>query len=182
MADFKFPCPDCGQRIQCDTSYCGSQINCPVCNQTIVVPKSGGKGKTPIILVALILSAIAAGAGLFLFLKPTPRAGLVALWKAEGNAKDSIGHHNGTLRGDVGFAQGQIGKAFLFNTPDAAVKIPPSPKLNVGAGDGFTLEAWINPSDVSMQHPVVVVSGNSLMDFCPVVRRRRPRLCLREHS
>jgi hypothetical protein len=38
MADFKFPCPQCAQHIQCDTGYAGTQINCPTCQQPIVVP------------------------------------------------------------------------------------------------------------------------------------------------
>ena len=38
MAEFKFFCPQCGQHIQCDTGYAGRQINCPVCQQAIVVP------------------------------------------------------------------------------------------------------------------------------------------------
>ena len=40
MAEFKFPCPLCGQNISCDTRYAGSQIHCPACQQTIVVPRS----------------------------------------------------------------------------------------------------------------------------------------------
>lgn len=39
MAEFKFFCPRCGKQIQCDTSYCGTQINCPACQQPIVVPR-----------------------------------------------------------------------------------------------------------------------------------------------
>ena len=39
MAEFKFFCPQCGQHIQCDTSYAGQQINCPVCQQGIAVPQ-----------------------------------------------------------------------------------------------------------------------------------------------
>jgi len=38
MADFKFSCPQCGQHIQCDPGYAGAQINCPACQQPIVVP------------------------------------------------------------------------------------------------------------------------------------------------
>jgi hypothetical protein len=38
MADFKFPCPNCKQNIQCDTTYVGSQITCPSCQKTIEVP------------------------------------------------------------------------------------------------------------------------------------------------
>jgi outer membrane lipoprotein-sorting protein len=40
MAEFKFSCPQCGQHIQCDAGYSGSQITCPSCQQAIVVPQS----------------------------------------------------------------------------------------------------------------------------------------------
>lgn len=40
MAEFAFPCPQCRQNIQCDTRYAGSQIQCPACGQTIVVPSA----------------------------------------------------------------------------------------------------------------------------------------------
>src|ERR1039458_331452 len=40
MAEFKFACPQCGQPIQCDTGYAGAQINCPSCQQSIVVPQA----------------------------------------------------------------------------------------------------------------------------------------------
>jgi DNA-directed RNA polymerase subunit RPC12/RpoP len=49
MAEFKFFCPQCGQRIQCDISYSGRQINCPVCQQIIVVPQPPrADGATPV--------------------------------------------------------------------------------------------------------------------------------------
>jgi hypothetical protein len=167
MAEFKFFCPNCAQQIQCDTGYVGSQISCPACQQTIDVPRLGGisaakppvqaKSKAPIIIGAVILLAIVVGAGLcFLLLKPHGKpAGLVGWWPAEGNAEDKIGHNNGALQGDLGFAQGQIGQAFLFNTPDAGVKIAASSSLNVGAGNGLTVECWINPSDLSSADPIV---------------------------
>jgi hypothetical protein len=44
MAEFNFSCPQCGQRIQCDTGYSGSQINCPVCQKPIVVPQASPAG------------------------------------------------------------------------------------------------------------------------------------------
>ncbi len=40
MAEFKFACPQCGQHIQCDAGYSGAQINCPSCQQSIVVPQA----------------------------------------------------------------------------------------------------------------------------------------------
>jgi hypothetical protein len=38
MTEFTFPCPQCKQRIQCDASCVGSQINCPVCQKAVIVP------------------------------------------------------------------------------------------------------------------------------------------------
>jgi hypothetical protein len=38
MAEFQFSCPKCKKRIQCDSTYVGSQINCPICQQAIIVP------------------------------------------------------------------------------------------------------------------------------------------------
>jgi hypothetical protein len=166
MPEFKFFCPSCGQHIRCDTNNIGSQISCPICQQLVVVPRLNGisdgkppvqaKRKLPVTIAAVVLFIIIAGAGLFLFLKPHGKpAGLVAWWPAEGNAEDRVGHHNGALQGGVGFARGQIGQAFLFNGPDAAVKIPASSSLDVGAGNGLTVECWINPSDLSQAHPIV---------------------------
>jgi len=40
MAEFKFTCPQCKQKIQCDSTCVGSQINCPVCQQAITVPSA----------------------------------------------------------------------------------------------------------------------------------------------
>jgi hypothetical protein len=80
--------------------------------------------------------------------------GLVALWSAEGDARDSIGSHNGTLAGKVNFVPGQIGQAFSFADTDSYVKVPASSSLDVGSGSGFTLTAWINPSDITGAQPI----------------------------
>ncbi len=47
MAEFKFSCPQCGQHIQCDTGYAGAQINCPSCQQSIVVPQAPHSAAAP---------------------------------------------------------------------------------------------------------------------------------------
>ncbi len=77
-----------------------------------------------------------------------PPAGIVAWWPGQGSAVDVIGTNNGVLDGTIGFATGEVGQAFRFNTTNADVKILASPSLNVGAGNGFTVEAWIYPSNV----------------------------------
>lgn len=40
MADLKFFCPQCRQKIACDATYAGSRINCPACQQSVLVPAS----------------------------------------------------------------------------------------------------------------------------------------------
>jgi hypothetical protein len=38
MSEFKFLCPECGQKILGDAAYSGTQIACPGCQKTITVP------------------------------------------------------------------------------------------------------------------------------------------------
>jgi concanavalin A-like lectin/glucanase superfamily protein len=56
--------------------------------------------------------------------------------------------------------QGMVGQAFSFNGTSSAIKIPASPSLDVGAGDGFTLMAWIKPTDVNGIHPIFQWTDN----------------------
>ncbi len=45
MSEFKFSCSACGQNILCDTAHVGTEIACPVCDATIVVPEeTAGSG------------------------------------------------------------------------------------------------------------------------------------------
>ena len=84
-------------------------------------------------------------------------SGIVTWWKAEGNAEDSIAANHGTLVGGAGFTNGTVGQAFSFDGFDDHVRIPASPSLDAGAGNGFTIELWVNPEDVS--------SGNSVFEW-----------------
>jgi alpha-tubulin suppressor-like RCC1 family protein len=76
-------------------------------------------------------------------------SGAVGWWKAEGNGLDSVNGQTGILENGLTFAPGEVGQAFLFNNTNADVRIPASVALNVGTGTGFTLEAWIEPYDLS---------------------------------
>jgi len=40
MAEIKVFCLHCGQHIQCDDSYRGTQVSCPSCNQLFLVPQA----------------------------------------------------------------------------------------------------------------------------------------------
>jgi hypothetical protein len=75
-------------------------------------------------------------------------ADLIARWSGEGNGRDSMGKNNGVLT-DITYVKEKTGQAFVFNGKSSQMKISASREFGVGLTNGFTLEAWINPSDVS---------------------------------
>src|SRR5437660_564517 len=82
-----------------------------------------------------------------------PPNGLVGWWAGEGNANDSSSHGNvGNLLNGIAFIPGMDGQAFQFDGNTGAVVVPPSSSLAV---QSFTIEAWINPSDVSIPRPIL---------------------------
>jgi hypothetical protein len=76
--------------------------------------------------------------------------GLVAFWSGDGDGNDSVGGNNATFK-DISFAEGKVGQAFSFNGTSSSIKIPASPALDVGAGGGFTIMAWIKPANQNFQ-------------------------------
>jgi hypothetical protein len=88
----------------------------------------------------------------------TPAEDMVAWWTGNNTAEDVQGSNHGTLHNGTRFTTkgAKVGGAFEFDGIDDFVKVPASPALNVGAGDGFTIEAWINPdTDNSVARPLV---------------------------
>ncbi|MGA2248307.1 MAG: LamG-like jellyroll fold domain-containing protein, partial [Verrucomicrobiota bacterium] len=89
-------------------------------------------------------------------------------WRGEGNANDSSdpenNNNNGQLIGRFDFPAGEVGQAFEFEDPgntyqfagtNTYVQVPASPSLNVGADGGFTVEGWINPTNLLRPQPLV---------------------------
>ena len=91
--------------------------------------------------------------------------GAVAWWRFEGNTKDSVGRHDGTLHGDVHCnVPGKYGKGCYFDGldvwPDDAIEIVGSmnsPDFAVGEG-GFTYSAWINADNFDNEHTMIMGS------------------------
>ncbi|MGA9451422.1 MAG: LamG domain-containing protein [Verrucomicrobiia bacterium] len=90
--------------------------------------------------------------------------GLVALWSGEGDGNDAAGGNTATLT-DISFVDGEVGQAFSFNGVSSCIKIPASQSLDVGADDGFTIMAWIKPSDVVGLHPLIQWSDNNMLNL-----------------
>ncbi|HEX5399643.1 MAG TPA: FG-GAP-like repeat-containing protein [Verrucomicrobiae bacterium] len=91
----------------------------------------------------LAIFAVAAVAAISIYAQTSDPAppGLVAWWRGEGNANDSIGTNNGTLSpSGAAYAAGKVGEGFLFNGTNGYVQIPDSPALN--QTNEFTIELW----------------------------------------
>ena len=73
-------------------------------------------------------------------------AGLVAWWPGEGNGMDAVGTNPAAIFGPVTFENGIVGQAFGLDGHSGYLSVPASPVLNVGAGGGLTITAWIRPS------------------------------------
>ncbi len=82
---------------------------------------------------------------------PTPLcvarpAGLVSWWKGQANAQDTLGSHNGTITGNVTFANAEVGQGFVFDgTALINVGSVTGTTLDIAASD-FTLEFWLKTS------------------------------------
>ncbi|MGA2867684.1 MAG: LamG-like jellyroll fold domain-containing protein [Verrucomicrobiota bacterium] len=94
--------------------------------------------------------------------------GIASWWRGEGNASDSsdpeVNGNNGALVGLFNFPAGEVDQAFQFINygnefefagTNAYVQVPQSPSLDVGKGGGFTVEGWINPTNLSQPQPVI---------------------------
>ena len=85
----------------------------------------------------------------------TPPSGLVSWWRGESNTTDTVGGNAAVLANGAGYNTGQVGTGFKLDGVDDYVRVPASGNLNIGPGAGFTLETWINPSDVSDGRPIL---------------------------
>ncbi|MFO1478198.1 MAG: LamG-like jellyroll fold domain-containing protein [Verrucomicrobiota bacterium] len=85
----------------------------------------------------------------------TAPAGLVSWWRGEDDATDAAGSNIGIVHGGLVYDSGEVGDAFQMNGQDSYVKVPASSTLDVGTGEGLTVEGWINPSVIDVERPIV---------------------------
>jgi hypothetical protein len=77
--------------------------------------------------------------------------GLTAFWSGEDKGSDALGDNPATLT-DVSIKKSERGAAFSFDEAGSGIKMAASQALNVGTGGGFTLMAWIKPSDLTQRN------------------------------
>ncbi len=80
-------------------------------------------------------------------LQTTLLTNLVAAYKAESNANDSLGNYNGTAVGGLTYTAGKSGNAFTFNGTSGVVDITDN-SLSGLNGD-FSINLWINLTSLS---------------------------------
>jgi hypothetical protein len=87
----------------------------------------------------------------------TPPQGLVAWWPGNGNAEDIQNGHDGMTQ-SITYPSEYLDiyrRGFAFNGRDSFIKVPGQSGLDVGAGDGFTIELWVKPQDLENPQPLV---------------------------
>jgi hypothetical protein len=149
------------------------QIDCPVCQKSIVVPqppRAASAAQPPIransrpfrnilliVAAVLVLAALVIG-GWYGYAKIRIHklpSGLVALWSGDDNAKDSLEGHDATVSSGMTYTPAKIGMGFNFISPNDTISVPASTALDVGNGTGYTLAFWIAPVSVAVQEPLI---------------------------
>jgi hypothetical protein len=107
----------------------------------VTMPKSGFGAMKPGFLAAFLLAgALSARAACV-----PPAPGLVAWWPASGNGNDVIGGDNASVPASVSYVPAEVGSGFSLNGGPDRILAPDSPGLDFGAGQDFSIEAWIRP-------------------------------------
>lgn len=85
------------------------------------------------------------------------------LWLAgDGDTNDISGNgNNGALQNGANYVVGKVGQAFNFDGTDDSVSVNASPNLNVGTGNGLTVETWIRPNSISSAQILVEWGDNA---------------------
>src|SRR5262245_57683746 len=82
-----------------------------------------------------------------------PPDGVIAWWRADGNAKNSVGDNHGELKGGVTFSPGIAGKAFRLDGATRYVEVPRSDLWGFGRRD-FSIELWVQFRALTPLHDI----------------------------
>jgi len=110
-------------------------------------------------------------------------SGLIAWWKGDGNALDSVGNHDGVIHGAVTFGSGINGQAFQFD--GGCVEVADSADLRFGSGSHATLSAWAYRTSPAIPFHILgkrigCSGGNIGIDYQLGIDRRFPETPLNE--
>jgi hypothetical protein len=95
----------------------------------------------------------------------SPPTGLVAWWRAEGNASDSVDGASGVIYDGVAFAPGRVGQAFAFNGTTGAINVPDAPALMLT--NSLTVEGWLYVTNAPVAPGMVIFRGDTRSGLDP---------------
>ncbi|HSU54759.1 MAG TPA: LamG-like jellyroll fold domain-containing protein [Candidatus Dormibacteraeota bacterium] len=113
------------------------------------------KSTAPCFFLALVIAALIFGGCQSDAACINPPPGLVGWWRAENSGQDSVAGNTAYPSNGVAFAAGEVSQAFNLNGSSAYLKVNANSNLDVGPGAGLTIEAWIQPRDLSFAQPLV---------------------------
>ncbi|TWT78829.1 FecR protein [Planctomycetes bacterium CA13] len=99
-------------------------------------------------------------------------AELVAHWKFDGNAKDSVGVQHGKVSGDVAFSPGRLGQAAAFDGDGDFIVMGADPLPRTD----FTLAAWVSMDEISTTE--AYIAGTQKSSVAGAFLRVEPNLSL----
>jgi YD repeat-containing protein len=86
------------------------------------------------------------------------QSGLVAWWRAQSDAQDSVGTNHGTVTNGATFVTGEVGQCFSFDGVDDRVAIPESAAIDLSRMAAWTIEAWVRPTTFDTQARATIYS------------------------
>jgi hypothetical protein len=81
-------------------------------------------------------------------------SGVAGWWPGDANGTDLTSKNPAILTNGVAIVPGLVGSAFSFDGVNDYIVVPKSASMNVGTNGGFTVEAWVNPTNVGGAMPV----------------------------
>lgn len=105
------------------------------------------------------------------------RANRLAWWRAEGDAKDILGNHDGVASGVV-YGRRYDQRTFQFDGGDAVIEVPSGGGLKPRPASGFTLSAWLRARPGQRERQVVAEfsGGTNGAGFALILRNGKPSI------
>lgn len=85
---------------------------------------------------------------------------LVAWWPLEGSGSEFVAGNSLLLNGGPVYLPGKVELGWKLDGVDDYGRVPASPRLDVGGGDGLTLEMWIKPDSIGSAMAMAEWSGS----------------------
>lgn len=95
--------------------------------------------------------------------------GAAGMWRGESNILDFVDGNTGSSTNGVAYTNGEVGSAFELDGTNGYVEVPAATSLDVGNDAGMSVDCWINPTDASLQMPLVEWTGGAPTKTSPSI-------------